>query len=59
MGYAILTLASLGFIGLGAQPPAPELGTMVASYQAYFLDQWWLVTFPGLKKKGARQISLT
>lgn len=48
MGYAILTLANLGFIGLGAQPPTPELGTMVASYQAFYLDQWWLVTFPGL-----------
>ena len=48
LGYAILTLASLSFIGLGAQPPTPEWGTMVANGRDYFLDQWWIVTFPGL-----------
>jgi peptide/nickel transport system permease protein len=47
IGYAILTLASLSFIGLGAQPPTPEWGSMVSVGRAYFLDQWWMVTFPG------------
>jgi len=48
IGYAILTLASLSFIGLGAQPPTPEWGSMVSIGRDYFLDQWWIVTFPGL-----------
>ncbi len=48
IGYAVLTLAGLSFIGLGAQPPAPEWGSMVSVGRDYFLDQWWMVTFPGL-----------
>ena len=48
LGYAVLTLASLSFIGLGAQSPTPEWGTMVSLGRDYFLDQWWIVTFPGL-----------
>lgn len=48
MGYAILTLAGLSFVGLGAQPPAPEWGSMVSVGRDYFLDNWWMVTFPGL-----------
>jgi peptide/nickel transport system permease protein len=48
VGYAILTTASLSFIGLGAQPPTPEWGAMVATGKDYILDQWWLSTFPGL-----------
>lgn len=48
IGYAILTLASLSFIGLGAQPPTPEWGSMISVGRDYFLDQWWIVTFPGL-----------
>jgi peptide/nickel transport system permease protein len=48
VGYAILTLSSLSFIGLGAQPPTPEWGSMVSVGRDYFLDQWWMVTFPGL-----------
>jgi peptide/nickel transport system permease protein len=48
IGYAILTLASLSFIGLGAQPPTPEWGSMVSLGRDYFLEQWWMVTFPGL-----------
>jgi peptide/nickel transport system permease protein len=48
VGYAILTLAGLSFIGLGAQPPTPEWGSMVSIGRDYFLDQWWMVTFPGL-----------
>lgn len=48
IGYAVLTLASLSFIGLGAQPPTPEWGSMISVGRDYFLDQWWIVTFPGL-----------
>ncbi len=48
MGYAVLTMASLSFIGLGAQIPAPEWGSMVAIGRDFYLTQWWLVTFPGL-----------
>ncbi len=47
VGYAVLTLASLSFIGLGAQPPAAEWGGMVSTGKDYFLNQWWLVVFPG------------
>jgi peptide/nickel transport system permease protein len=48
VGYAILTMASLSFIGLGAQPPASEWGSMVSVGRDYYLTQWWYVTFPGL-----------
>ena len=48
IGFAILTLAGLSFIALGAQPPTPEWGTMVSAGRDYYLDQWWMVTFPGL-----------
>jgi len=48
VGYAILTTASLSFIGLGAQPPTPEWGAMVSVGKDYILDQWWIATFPGL-----------
>ena len=48
VGYAILTTASLSFIGLGAQPPTPEWGAMVAAGKDYILDQWWIATFPGM-----------
>lgn len=48
-GYAILTLAGLGFIGLGAQIPTPEWGTMITEGLAYALTgQWWLGVFPGI-----------
>lgn len=48
LGAAIVTLASLSFIGLGAQPPVPEWGTMIADGRAYLLNQWWIVTAPGV-----------
>jgi peptide/nickel transport system permease protein len=48
VGYAILTMASLSFIGLGAQPPTPEWGAMISVGRDYYLNQWWYVTFPGL-----------
>jgi peptide/nickel transport system permease protein len=48
-GYAILTLAALGFVGLGAQVPTPEWGTMITDGLAYALTgQWWIGLFPGV-----------
>jgi peptide/nickel transport system permease protein len=48
-GYAILTLAALGFVGLGAQVPTPEWGVMITEGLQYFLTgQWWIGVFPGL-----------
>ncbi|MEW5786040.1 MAG: ABC transporter permease [Bacillota bacterium] len=48
IGTVILATASLGFIGLGAQPPQPELGLMISEGRDYVLEQWWYATFPGL-----------
>lgn len=48
VGYAILTTAGLSFIGLGAQPPTPEWGSMIAIGKDFILTQWWYATFPGL-----------
>lgn len=48
IGFAVLTLASLSFIGLGAQPPTPEWGAMIASGRTYILDYWWYPFFPGV-----------
>jgi peptide/nickel transport system permease protein len=48
MSGIILTAAALGFLGMGAQPPMPEWGTMIASSRAFILDQWWVPTIPGL-----------
>ncbi|NVD43041.1 ABC transporter permease [Ensifer sp. HO-A22] len=48
MATVILTAAGLGFLGLGAQPPLPEWGAMIATGRRYMLDSWWLVTFPGI-----------
>jgi len=48
MAGIILTAAGLGFLGLGAQPPAPEWGAMISTGRAYLLDQWWVATMPGL-----------
>jgi dipeptide transport system permease protein len=45
---AILDAAALGFLGLGAQPPLPEWGTMLADAREFVLRAWWVVTFPGL-----------
>ncbi len=47
-GFVALTAASLSFLGLGAQPPTPEWGRMVAEGQKFLLDQWWVAAFPGL-----------
>ena len=45
---AILDAAALGFLGLGAQPPTPEWGTMLADSREFVLRAWWVVTFPGI-----------
>lgn len=48
-GYAIVTLAGLGFVGLGARIPTPEWGVMITEGMQYALTgQWWLTVFPGL-----------
>ena len=48
MGMAILGAASLGFLGLGAQPPEPEWGSMISIARNYLPDWWWYSFFPGL-----------
>ncbi len=45
---AILDAAALGFLGIGAQPPTPEWGSMLASALEFIQSAWWVVTFPGL-----------
>ncbi len=45
---AILDVAALGFLGLGAQPPTPEWGSMLANALQFLQRAWWVVTFPGL-----------
>lgn len=47
VGYAILALTGLSFLGLGAQPPAAELGSMIADARNYTLEAWWYATLPG------------
>jgi len=48
VAWAILTGATLSFLGLGAQPPTSEWGTMVANGQEYLRYYWWISVFPGL-----------
>ncbi|HWV36267.1 MAG TPA: nickel transporter permease [Thermomicrobiales bacterium] len=48
VGFAVLTTASLGFIGLGTQPPTPDWGQMVSEGRKYIRDAWWYSTFPGM-----------
>lgn len=48
MGFVILIASSLSFLGLGVQPPTPDLGSMVADGAKYLPDSWWLTIFPGL-----------
>ena len=48
-GYGILWVASLSFIGLGAKPPIPEWGLMIAEGRQYIISgEWWMTVFPGL-----------
>lgn len=48
IGFVILTGASLGFLGLGAQPPTPEWGTMISEARVFLPGVWWSSVFPGL-----------
>jgi peptide/nickel transport system permease protein len=48
LGFVILIASSLSFLGLGVQPPTPDLGSMVADGAKYLPDSWWLTIFPGL-----------
>ena len=48
MSGIILTAAGLGFLGMGAQPPMPEWGSMIASTRGFILEQWWVPTIPGV-----------
>jgi peptide/nickel transport system permease protein len=48
MGTTIMTAAVLGFLGMGAQPPTPEWGSMIAEARLYLPDAWWYALAPGL-----------
>jgi peptide/nickel transport system permease protein len=48
MSSIVLTAAALGFLGMGAQPPSPEWGAMIATARRFILEQWWVPTIPGL-----------
>ena len=48
MGFAVLTVASLGFIGIGVRPPTPEWGSLLAVARGNIPDYWWTAIFPGL-----------
>ncbi|MBC9206015.1 ABC transporter permease [Roseomonas aerophila] len=48
MGFAILTVASLGFIGIGVKPPTPEWGSLLSVARVNMPDYWWTAIFPGL-----------
>jgi len=48
MGFVIILGSTISFVGLGAQPPTPDLGTMLAEGSKYLPDQWWISCFPAL-----------
>ncbi len=48
MGFTLLTAAGLGFLGVGAPPPTPEWGIIIAESRRFLPDAWWYATFPGL-----------
>ncbi len=49
LGFAILTVSSLSFLGIGVQPPTPEWGAMISDARGYIISgEWWLLTFPGI-----------
>ncbi|WP_273692159.1 ABC transporter permease [Ketogulonicigenium vulgare] len=48
MGFAILTVASLGFVGIGVKPPTPEWGTLLSGARSYMPTYWWTAVAPGL-----------
>ncbi len=47
MGFAILTVAALGFVGIGIKPPTPEWGSLLAIARGYMPEYWWTAVFPG------------
>ncbi len=47
-GSVVVETAGLSFLGLGAQPPSPDWGALLADGHDYFLSAWWIATFPGL-----------
>ena len=47
MGFALLTVASLGFVGIGVKPPTPEWGSLLSLARGYLPDYWWTAIFPG------------
>lgn len=48
MSSIIITAASLGFLGMGAQPPSPEWGAMIATAKRFIFEQWWVAAVPGV-----------
>ncbi|MCC5974204.1 MAG: ABC transporter permease [Rubellimicrobium sp.] len=48
LGFVILVASALSFLGLGVEPPTPDLGSMVAEGAGYLPDMWWMPVFPGL-----------
>ena len=48
MSSIILTAAALGFLGMGAQPPSAEWGSMIATARRFILEQWWVPLMPGI-----------
>jgi ABC-type dipeptide/oligopeptide/nickel transport system permease subunit len=48
IGYVMLSMAGLSFLGIGAQPPAPEWGSMILDAITYQPQAWWYALFPGL-----------
>ena len=48
LGFTILVAAVLGFLGMGATPPAPDWGLTIAESRTYLPRAWWYATFPGL-----------
>jgi peptide/nickel transport system permease protein len=48
LGTVILAMGSLGFLGLGTQPPLPDWGLMVSEGRDFILNQWWISVFPGV-----------
>jgi peptide/nickel transport system permease protein len=47
-GSVVVETAGLSFLGLGAQPPSPDWGALLADGHSYFITAWWIATFPGL-----------
>jgi peptide/nickel transport system permease protein len=48
LGIIMLVTSGLSFVGLGARPPTPDLGAMIAAGRVHAIDYWWIIAFPGL-----------